>query len=140
MRTIMYIDGASRGNPGPASCAAVILSEGVPEREIGLFIGTTTNNVAEYAALILGLQEAKDLGSEEVVIFSDSNLCVQQIKGEFKVSSPHLSPLHKKAMDLLKSFSHWEIHHIPREKNERADSLTDRILDLERLISKELNS
>ena len=105
--------------------------KGVPEREIGLFIGTSKNNVAEYAALILGLQEAKDLGSEEVVIFSDSNLCVQQIKGEFKVSSPNLSPLHKKATDLLKGFSHWKYIIFQEKRMRGTDSLTDRVLDLE---------
>jgi ribonuclease HI len=134
MKATIYIDGASRGNPGPSSCAALIAAEGCEERGYGLFLGDSTNNVAEYAALILGLKEAQELGADEVSIFSDSNLCVKQIKGEFKVSSPNLIPLHKKAVRLLRSFSHWEINHIPREGNKRADSLANRVLDLRDIV------
>ncbi|HHY16713.1 MAG TPA: ribonuclease HI family protein [Firmicutes bacterium] len=136
MKATIYIDGASRGNPGPASCAAVVLAEGFPERELGLFLGSATNNIAEYSGLLLGLQEAKDMGAEEVLVFSDSNLCVQQVKGKFKVSSPNLIPLYNKAKRALRHFSKWEITHIPREQNKRADSLTNKVLDLYELMSR----
>ena len=136
MKATIYIDGASRGNPGPASCAAVILAEGLPEKEFGLFLGNATNNIAEYSGIVLGLEQAKQLGIEEVTIFSDSNLCVQQLRGAFKVSSKNLIPLYNKVKEMLRSFSKWEIHHIPREQNQRADSLTDQVLDLQRLINR----
>ncbi len=136
MKATIYIDGASRGNPGPASCAAVILAEGLPEKEFGLFLGNATNNIAEYSGIVLGLEQAKQLGIEEVTIFSDSNLCVQQLRGAFKVSSKNLIPLYNKVKQMLRSFSKWEIHHIPREQNQRADSLTDQVLDLQRLINR----
>lgn len=135
MKATIYIDGASRGNPGPASCAAVVLAEGLPEKEFGLFLGSTTNNVAEYSGLILALQEAGNLGADEIIVFSDSNLCVQQINGEFKVSSKNLIPFYNKAKQLLRRFSRWEMHHIPREQNERADSLSNRVLDLHEMMN-----
>jgi len=135
MRATIYIDGASRGNPGPASCSAVILAEGFPEKEYGLFLGNATNNIAEYSGIVLALEQARQLGIDEVAIFSDSNLCVQQIRGAFKVSSKNLIPLYNRVRRLLQYFSKWEIHHIPREQNERADSLSNRILDLRKLIS-----
>ena len=84
MKAVIYTDGASRGNPGLASCSAVILTEGLPEKEFALFLGKTTNNVAEYSGIILALQQAKRLGISEVVVYSDSNLCVQQLNS-FKV-------------------------------------------------------
>jgi ribonuclease HI len=139
MKATIYIDGASRGNPGPAACAAIVIAEGYEERGYGLFLGETTNNVAEYAALILGLQEAEELGVDEISVFSDSDLCVKQIRGEFKVSSPNLAPLHKKALRLLRRFSRWEINHIPREDNARADSLANRVLDLHNIVCGETN-
>lgn len=136
MKATIYIDGASRGNPGPASCAAVILADGLPEKEFGLFLGKATNNIAEYSGIILGLEQAKQLGIEEVTIFSDSNLCVQQLRGAFKVSSKNLIPLYNKVKQMLRRFSKWEIHHIPREQNQRADYLADQVLDLQRLINR----
>ncbi|HHW18592.1 MAG TPA: ribonuclease HI family protein [Firmicutes bacterium] len=134
MKGVVFFDGASRGNPGPASCSAVVRVEGLPEREVAAFLGTTTNNVAEYCGLLLGLYEARELGADEVAIFSDSNLCVQQLKGEYKVQSPNLIPLYQKVLSLLKKFSRWEISHVPREENKRADSLSNRILDLQEKI------
>lgn len=134
MRATIYVDGASRGNPGPSSCAAIIRGEGFCERQIGLFLGNTTNNVAEYCGFLLALTEAKNLGVDEVTLYSDSNLCVRQVKGEFKVTSSNLVPLHQKVMRLTKAFRKWDINHIPREKNQKADSLSNRILDLQKLI------
>ncbi len=135
MKAIVYTDGASRGNPGPASCSAVILVDGLPEKELGLFLGKTTNNVAEYSGIILALEQAKQMGVMDVTIYSDSNLCVQQIKGVFKVSSPKLIPLYNRVKWLLQFFSRWEIHHVTRNKNKRADLLSNNVLDLQELLS-----
>jgi len=134
VRATIYVDGASRGNPGPASCAAIIQGDGFCERQIGLFLGNTTNNVAEYCGFLLALTEAKNLGVDEVTLYSDSNLCVRQVKGEFRVTSSNLVRLHQKVMRLTKAFRKWDINHIPREKNQKADLLSNRILDLQKLI------
>lgn len=136
MKAVISIDGASRGNPGPASCAAVVRTEGAPERCYGLYLGITTNNVAEYSGLILGVTEALDAGADEVEIRSDSNLCVQQVKGEFKVKNEKLIPLHRRVMNLLRRFRTWEITYIPREENTEADSVSNRVLDLQELIGR----
>jgi ribonuclease HI len=136
VKAVINIDGASRGNPGASSCAAVIRIEGVPERRVGIYLGITTNNVAEYSGLILGLSEALDAGAEEVLIRSDSNLCVQQVKGEFKVKNEKLIPLHQRAMYLLRKFRAWDVAYIPREENSAADAVTNRVLDLTELIAK----
>lgn len=134
MKADVYVDGASRGNPGPASCSCVFLVDGLSEKEFGLFLGNTTNNVAEYSGIVLALEQARRLNVKEVAIYSDSNLCVQQIKGSFKVSSRNLIPLHDRVKKLLRFFTKWEIHHIPRERNGRADSLSNCVLDLHKLI------
>ncbi|MGI6621277.1 MAG: ribonuclease HI family protein [Bacillota bacterium] len=135
MKATIFADGACRGNPGPAACSAVILVEGLPEKECAMFLGNATNNIAEYSAVILGLEQARQLGADEVAIYSDSKLCVEQIKGAFKVSSGNLLPLHNRVKYLLRYFPKWEIHHIPREQNRRADSLSNLVLDLHKLIS-----
>jgi len=90
-------DGASRGNPGRAAIGVVVLKGGVPVREIGERIGTTTNNIAEYRALLRGLEEAAALGARTVRIQSDSELVVRQLSGQYKVRSPTLAPLHRRA-------------------------------------------
>jgi len=136
MKATIHIDGASRGNPGLASCAAVIQVEGCAQRELAVFLGTTTNNVAEYSGLILALYEAQDMGAREVVIYSDSNLCVKQVRGEYKVTSENIIPLHRKVVSLLGRFEKWEINHIPREENQLADALSNRVLDLHKAISR----
>jgi len=135
MKATIYIDGACRGNPGPAACAAVVLVEGLPEKEFALFLGKATNNIAEYSGVILGLEQARRLGIDEVEIYSDSNLCVQQIKGAFKVSSDNLLPLYNRAKYLLGQFSKWDIRHIPREQNKRADALSNLVLNLHKVVS-----
>jgi ribonuclease HI len=126
----LYIDGASRGNPGPAGIGVVIKDHsGRTLAEISEFIGHGTNNVAEYRALIRGLEEAATLGARAVTVRSDSELLVRQLKGEYKVKSPDLSPLHLEAHRLLKGFSRAGVERIPRGKNAAADALANHALD-----------
>lgn len=134
MKAILNVDGASRGNPGQASCAAVIAAVGVPQREIGIYLGVATNNVAEYSGLIAGLTECLDIGVSEIEIRSDSELCVRQIKGEYKVKNESLAVLHRRVLGLLSRFEKWEITHVPREENAAADAVSNRVLDLRALI------
>lgn len=136
MKAIVRVDGASRGNPGLASCAAVITMEGEPDRAYGIYLGECTNNEAEYCGLILGLEEAKSLGAKEISVFSDSQLCVRQLLGEYKVKSENLIPFHRKALRLLKGFKAAQIQHVPREKNVLADRMSNRVLDLKKLADK----
>src|SRR6266508_2058530 len=115
-RTRLYTDGAARGNPGPAGAGAVILSpEGHIVAKIGKFLGDSTNNVAEYMGLILGLKRAKAMGIKELEVFSDSELLVKQLAGEYQVKADHLRPLHDEARSLLQGFSFIQVRHIPRE-------------------------
>lgn len=126
----LYLDGASRGNPGPAGIGVVIQdAAGRTVAEISEFIGRGTNNVAEYRALIRGLEEAAALGARTVAVRSDSELLVRQLKGEYKVKSPDLSPLHLEAHRLLKGFGRVSVEQIPRGENAAADALANRALD-----------
>ncbi|HEU4797318.1 MAG TPA: ribonuclease HI family protein [bacterium] len=125
----IYVDGASRGNPGPSAIGVVVKSRNKVVREIGEFIGRFTNNVAEYRALIRGLEEAKALGAKSVDVRSDSELLVRQLKREYKVKSPDLSPLYLEANRLLTSFPKYNVHFIPRGENAAADALANRALD-----------
>ena len=136
VKAVVNIDGASRGNPGVSSCAAVVRIEGAPERRVGIYLGVATNNVAEYSGLILGISEALDAGADEIQIRSDSNLCVQQVKGEFKVKNEKLILLHHRVMYLLRKFRAWDIAYIPREENAAADLVSNHVLDLTELIGR----
>jgi len=126
----LYVDGGARGNPGPAACAFVLKE---PEGNIlgteGFFLGQTTNNVAEYSGLIQGLQAAKKLGVKELHIFSDSELMVKQIIGEYRVKNKDLQELHRQVQRLLLAFDRWQIKHIRRELNADADFLVNETLD-----------
>ena len=122
-------DGASRGNPGRAAIGVVVLANGTPIRELGETIGVTTNNVAEYRALLRGLAEAAALGARAVRIQSDSELVVRQLRGEYKVRSPALAPLHREARARMREFERVSVVHVPREENARADALANRALD-----------
>jgi len=126
----IYTDGASRGNPGPSSAGAVILdSSGNTLKEISMFLGTMTNNQAEYQALILALKEASSLRPERLVIRMDSQLIVRQISGEYKVKDAKLKPLFALVIQQLKFLKSWDIEHIPRNQNNRADTLANKALD-----------
>jgi ribonuclease HI len=129
-RTRLYVDGAARGNPGPAGAGAVILSpDGHVVAKLGKFLGDSTNNVAEYMGLILGLKRAKAMGIKELDVFSDSELMVKQLSGDYAVKAEHLRPLHDEARSLLKAFSEVEVRHIPREENAQADLMSNRAID-----------
>ena len=124
------VDGGSRGNPGPAAIAAVASDQdGQILAERSELIGETTNNVAEYRAMLLGIELAKELGADEVSLVGDSQLIVQQIKGNYKVKQDHLRPLHTKATDALRDLKRWTIKSVPRERNSEADRLVNEILD-----------
>jgi ribonuclease HI len=127
---IIYTDGAARGNPGPAGIGVAIYSEeGTLLAELCEYIGETTNNVAEYRALMRGLQEALSLAAVKVQFYSDSQLLVRQINGEYRVKHPNLQPLYQKVVDLLQQFPSYKINHIPREKNKIADKLANKGID-----------
>lgn len=126
----IHIDGAARGNPGPAGVGVLIADAGgqVIER-LHRFIGEATNNVAEYTALLLALEQAQALGCAEVEVYSDSELMVRQIQGTYQVKHPSLRPLHAKARERIAGFRRFDIHHVPREKNAEADALANRGID-----------
>ena len=129
-KLVVNVDGGSRGNPGPAAIAAVVAA---PDGEIleqrGERIGEATNNVAEYRALLLGIERARELGADEVEIVGDSELVVRQVKGEYKVKDDGLKPLHQKAQQALRDFESWSIRHVRRDDNEAADLLVNQTLD-----------
>lgn len=122
MKAQLYCDGASRGNPGDAGIGCLIVLDN-KRIEISEYIGKTTNNVAEYTALIKGLQEALKHEVEEIEIFSDSELLVYQINGIYKVRNKKLIPLYEKVKELLNKFKKYQISHIYREENSVADKL-----------------
>ncbi len=126
----LFTDGASRGNPGDAGAGIVLLDD--DNRELvarSLYLGSSTNNVAEYKALILGLQTAVELGCRRLAIFLDSQLIVRQILGLYKVKNVGLKPLFNEVKSLLASIDNWSIDHIPRKQNKRADELANRGID-----------
>lgn len=121
---LLAIDGAAKGNPGAAGIGVVICNEaGGTLLEMGEYIGEATNNVAEYTALIRGLEEAQKLGATSVVIQTDSELLDRQIRGIYRVKSPHLAELYQRAIGLLMRFDEAKMGHVRREQNSRADKL-----------------
>jgi ribonuclease HI len=123
-RITLHVDGASRGNPGSSGIGAVITdARGKTVREISEYIGTTTNNVAEYTALIRGLEEALELGATSVQVNADSELLVRQVTGIYKVKAPHLRRFHELAVGLLSKFKEVKVTHVPRHLNADADKL-----------------
>ena len=132
-RLIIHFDGASKGNPGPASIGAVIATPGGEViLEINEAIGNTTNNFAEYSGLIRALEEALGLGATEVECFSDSELVVRQMTGKYRVKSESLLPLWQEARELSRRFKSFSIRHVPRSKNQRADRLASKALEKKR--------
>ena len=128
--SILMVDGAARGNPGEAGCGAVILDEsGAVIKEVSRYLGRTTNNVAEYEALLLGLEALIDLGKKVVRIQSDSQLLVRQLNGEYRVKDKKLRRLFDSAVILLRRFDKVRIVHVPRELNKHADRLANRGID-----------
>lgn len=130
MHVIVHVDGGARGNPGPAAAACVISSpHGEILSEHAELLGTQTNNVAEYRALLLGLSCARELGAAEIEVIGDSELIAKQVQGLYKVKHPAMRPLYLDAMKALKAFDSWSIRTVPRAENARADALVNAALD-----------
>ena len=131
MRTLrIFTDGAARGNPGPAGLGVVIEDgDGARLRGLCRYIGTATNNQAEYLALIEGLVAASEWRPERLEVYLDSKLVAEQVQGRYRVKSKDLAPLHRRATQLLAGFPDWTIAHVPREKNRGADALANRAID-----------
>ena len=134
MDVSIYIDGGARGNPGPAAAGVVIHDDNHARTllEAGFFLGTMTNNAAEYHSLIRAVQHAVKLGVKTANVLSDSQLLVRQITGEYRVKSADLRPLHEQAQRLMLRFDSWQIRHIRRNDNKRADQLVNMALDQKR--------
>ena len=132
MRLVIYADGASRGNPGPAAFGAVILDAAGDEiRAIATPIGVATNNVAEYRGAIAGAQAAVELGATEIELYMDSELIVRQLEGRYRVRNKGLKPLYSELTMLLGQLEHVVIRHVSRVHNQRADELANAALDFE---------
>jgi ribonuclease HI len=119
----IYIDGASFGNPGPSGAGVVIRQNKRIKKTLSLHIGEATNNVAEYMALIFGLQEALILGAKNVILNTDSQLLVHQINGQYKIKSSNLKPLYQQSKYLLSHLNSVELKYISRQENKLADRL-----------------
>lgn len=132
-RLICYVDGASRGNPGPSAIGVVFFAsqeqDAEPLLEWGAGLGCATNNTAEYQALLSGLAKALDLGARTVLVRSDSELLVRQMTGRYRVRQPHLQVLHRQAKQLESGFEQVSYEHVPRNQNARADRLANQALD-----------
>ena len=130
MKLEIFTDGAARGNPGPAAIGVVIYNEekAVVE-ECKEYIGNTTNNTAEYSALLAGLKAAKKYAPCSICFFLDSELVVHQMNGRWRVKDANLSMLNAKARELVRDFEKVEFKYVPREQNKLADSLANQALD-----------
>jgi len=131
MHVLIHTDGGARGNPGPAGAGVCIVDADTDEalHEAGYYLGETTNNVAEYTGLLRGLERSLELGATHVSVRSDSELMVRQINGQYKVKAPNLKPLFQDAMALLGRFEKWDVGHVRREGNKRADQLANAAMD-----------
>jgi probable phosphoglycerate mutase len=127
---VVYSDGASRNNPGPAAMGAVVIDpSGQVRREISQALGVTTNNVAEYRGLLAGLQAALELGARRVEARMDSELIVRQATGRYRVKHPGLIPLFQQLQALRSRFDQVVFAHVPRALNKHADALANQALD-----------
>jgi len=135
MKITIYTDGGARGNPGPAASGYVIRAEGKTIKEEGKYLGETTNNVAEYTAVVLALKKAKHLlGKEkiqeaEIEVCSDSELLVRQMNGEYKMENEELQKFFMEIWNFQVECGKIRFTHIPREKNKEADALVNHALD-----------
>ena len=129
-RLVVHVDGGARGNPGPAAIGVVVSApDGTIVDELGERIGVATNNVAEYRALLRGVEHASELGAREVELINDSELVAKQLTGDYKVKHPAMQPLHAQAIAALEQFDSWRIKSVPRAQNGRADALVNEALD-----------
>ncbi len=129
MELIIYTDGASRNNPGEAGAGVFILQDGKPIAKIARYLGTTTNNIAEYRAAIIALEHAVKLGASSVKLNADSELLVKQLNGQYKVKNEGLKPLHQKVKELIAKIGSVGVQYIPREMNKEADALANKAID-----------
>jgi ribonuclease HI len=130
MKVTVHVDGGARGNPGPAAAACVVSDpSGEVLDEHAQLLGSVTNNVAEYRALLLGLERAKALGAGEVEVINDSELIAKQVQGLYKVKHEAMRPLHRAALAALGEFERWSIRSVPRAQNAHADALVNAALD-----------
>lgn len=126
----LFTDGAARGNPGPAGIGISIEDQdGMKLKMLHRWIGTATNNQAEYLALIDGLKAVRAWNPDRLEIRLDSKLVVEQVKGIYRVKEPQLKELHERVKGLLGEFAEWEIQHVDREQNKRADHLANMAID-----------
>jgi ribonuclease HI len=126
----LHVDGGARGNPGPAAIGVVISrSDGSVVEQLAESIGVASNNVAEYRALLRGLERAKALGADQIRVINDSELVARQVLGIYKVEHPAMQPLHAEATKALQGFKRWSIESVPRAQNADADALVNRALD-----------
>jgi len=130
VKLVLNVDGGARGNPGPAAIGVIISQpDGQVVQEIAEAIGVATNNVAEYSALLRGLEAARALGADELEIIGDSELVARQLTGAYRVKHAALKPLHAEARQGLQALRSWRIRTVPREQNSRADALVNAALD-----------
>jgi len=126
---VLSVDGAARGNPGHAGAGMVLQTVDGSTHHFGQYLGEATNNVAEYRALLIGMQKAAELGIRDLLVRSDSELIVKQIKGLYKVKSPHLQDLYFTVIKTIRSFDKVTFTHVPREENKEADRMANLAID-----------
>jgi ribonuclease HI len=129
-RLVVHVDGGARGNPGPAAIGVVVCTaDGAVLDEVAEAIGVATNNVAEYRALLRGIERAAALGASTIELINDSELVARQLTGAYKVKHPAMKPLYEQARAALQDFDGWTIRNVPRAQNARADALVNAALD-----------
>ncbi|HEY1449326.1 MAG TPA: ribonuclease HI family protein [Solirubrobacteraceae bacterium] len=137
MKVVVHVDGGARGNPGPAAAACVVSApDGQSLGERAQLLGKATNNVAEYRALLLGLELARELRADEVEVIGDSELIAKQVLGQYKVKNADMRTLHAEALVALAQFADWSIRTVPRAQNAEADALVNAALDQARAASR----
>jgi len=130
VKLVINVDGGARGNPGPAAIGIVVSDvDGNVIDELAEPIGHATNNVAEYRALLRGIEWARGLGADELEIVGDSELVARQLTGAYKVKHPSMKPLYEEAVAALRTFERWSVRTVPRDENARADALVNQALD-----------
>ena len=138
---IVYTDGGSRGNPGPAAAGFILIDDvGNQLQAKAFFLGQSTNNVAEYTAICKALEAAEKIGAERLRVFTDSELLAKQINGQYKVKSDKIRPLFRQTLQMLGKFKSYKVQHITREENKEADKLVNKALNLEQDIDAASNS
>jgi ribonuclease HI len=129
MNLTIFTDGASRNNPGEAGAGVLVLQDNKPVAELARYLGTTTNNIAEYSAAIMGMEHAVKLGASSVKLFADSELLVKQLNGLYKVKNEGLKPLYQRVKELIAKIGTVEVQYIPRAQNSKADELANKAID-----------